>query len=209
MKNPYEVLGLKQGASQEEIKKAYRELVKKYHPDRHNNNELKDLAQERMREINEAYDTLSKNSSGANTSSGSGSNSYSSQSTYNTSSQGGYIFQKVRQLINANNLLAAESELNSISSRNAEWFYLRGVINMKKGWYSKAYEDISTACNMEPSSVEYQNALNSLRYANKQYSNNQYKRTSSGSMGCCDTCSCLCCADSCCECCGGDIISCC
>ncbi|MEF9934041.1 MAG: J domain-containing protein [Clostridium sp.] len=203
MKNPYEVLGLKPGASQEEIKKAYRDLVKKYHPDRHTNNELKDLAQERMREINEAYDSLSKNGSSTYN------NSSSNQGSYANSSSGGFVFQRVRQLINANNLLSAESELNSISTRNAEWFYLRGVINMKKGWYSKAYEDISTACNMEPGSHEYQNALNNLRQVNNQYSNNQYKRTASSSMGCCDTCTCLCCADSCCECCGGDIISCC
>lgn len=204
MKNPYEVLGLKQGATQDEIKAAYRELVKKYHPDRHTNNELKDLAQERMREINEAYDTLSKNPnySGAN-------NSYSrSNNSYSSSSSGTYVFQKVRQLINSNNIVAAESELARISTRNAEWFYLRGVINMRKGWYSQAYDDISTAVNMEPSSAEYKAALNNLKFANNQYSNNQYKRTTSG-MGCCDTCACLCCADSCCECCGGDLISCC
>lgn len=207
MKNPYEVLGLKQGASQEEIKKAYRELVKKYHPDRHTNNELKDLAQEKMREINEAYDTLTKNPSYSSSSAGGYSSSSSSSS--NSSSSNSYIFQRVRQLINANNLQAAEAELSKISIKNAEWFYLRGVINMKKGWYSQAYDDISTASNMEPSSAEYRAALNNLRYANNQYSNNQYKRTANTGMSCCDTCTCLCCADSCCECCGGDIISCC
>lgn len=205
MKNPYEVLGLKQGASQEEIKKAYRELVKKYHPDKHTNNELKDLAQERMREINEAYDTLTKNPS-----QGGYNGSYSSSSnSYSQGPEGTYVFQRVRQLINSNNLAAAEGELAKISIRNAEWFYLRGVINMKKGWYSQAYDDISTASNMEPSSAEYRAALNNLKYSNNQYSNNQYKRTSSSGMGCCDTCTCLCCADSCCECCGGDLISCC
>ncbi|KMT20853.1 DnaJ domain-containing protein [Clostridium cylindrosporum] len=204
MKNPYEVLGLKQGASQEEIKKAYRDLVKKYHPDRHTNNELKDLAQEKMREINEAYDVLTKNSSNSSESSYSG---YSS--SHSSTSEGTYVFQRVRQYINTNNLSAAERELAGISIKNAEWFYLRGVINMKKGWYSQAYEDISTASNMEPSSAEYRAALNNLKYANNRYANNHYKRTSASGMGCCDTCTCLCCADSCCECCGGDIISCC
>lgn len=61
MRNPYEVLGLKEGASTEEIKKAYRELVKKYHPDRYMDNPLSDLAEEKLREINEAYDILMKN----------------------------------------------------------------------------------------------------------------------------------------------------
>ena len=58
MKSPYEVLGLREGASIEEVKKAYRELVKKYHPDQYADNPLKDLAEQKMREINEAYNTI-------------------------------------------------------------------------------------------------------------------------------------------------------
>ena len=56
--NPYEILGLNPGASEAEIKKAYRELVKKYHPDKYQGNPLADLAEEKLREVNEAYDTL-------------------------------------------------------------------------------------------------------------------------------------------------------
>src|SRR5574344_234203 len=63
-KNPYKVLGIKEGASYDEIKRAYRELAKKYHPDRYQNNPLSDLADEKMREINEAYDTVMKNAGG-------------------------------------------------------------------------------------------------------------------------------------------------
>ena len=57
MKDPYEVLGVPHGASEDEIKKAYRELARKYHPDNYANNPLADLAQEKMKEINEAYAT--------------------------------------------------------------------------------------------------------------------------------------------------------
>ena len=60
MKDPYEVLGVSPGASEEEIKKAYRDLARKYHPDNYQNNPLADLAQEKMKDINEAYDALTK-----------------------------------------------------------------------------------------------------------------------------------------------------
>ena len=74
--NPYEVLGIKEGASQEEIKSAYRKLVKKYHPDQYGDNPLKELAQEKLAEINAAYDTLTKGNAG--------------NSSYSSSNAGGY-----------------------------------------------------------------------------------------------------------------------
>ncbi|MBE7038156.1 MAG: molecular chaperone DnaJ, partial [Ruminococcaceae bacterium] len=83
MKNPYEVLGIKEGASDEEIKKAYRELVKKYHPDKYVNNPLADLAAEKLKEVNDAYDTLTKGSSQTNGYS-SGGYSSSNQANFNT-----------------------------------------------------------------------------------------------------------------------------
>jgi molecular chaperone DnaJ len=57
-KDPYEVLGVRRGASDEEIKAAYRELVKKYHPDNYADHPLSDLAEEKIKEINDAYDQL-------------------------------------------------------------------------------------------------------------------------------------------------------
>ena len=57
-KNPYEVLGVKQGATEAEIKKAYRGLVKQYHPDNYKDHPLEGLAKEKMQEVNEAYDAL-------------------------------------------------------------------------------------------------------------------------------------------------------
>ena len=60
MKNPYEILGVSENASDEEIKKAYRKLAKQYHPDNYTDNPLKDLADEKMKEVNEAYDTIQK-----------------------------------------------------------------------------------------------------------------------------------------------------
>ena len=64
MKDPYTVLGVGQDATDDEVKKAYRELARKYHPDNYANNPLADLAEEKMKEINEAYDTITKMRSG-------------------------------------------------------------------------------------------------------------------------------------------------
>ena len=58
MKDPYEVLGVSRNATDDEIKSAYRKLAKKYHPDNYNNSPLADVAEEKMKEINEAYDTI-------------------------------------------------------------------------------------------------------------------------------------------------------
>lgn len=64
MSDPYSVLGVKPEASDEEIKRAYRELARKYHPDNYQNNPLADLAEEKMKEINEAYDAITKQRAG-------------------------------------------------------------------------------------------------------------------------------------------------
>lgn len=198
MKNPYEVLGVKEGASDEEIKKAYRELVKKYHPDKYVNNPLADLAAEKMKEINDAYDALTKGANGAYRASG------SSQSGY------GANFNAVRMAINSGNLAEAERMLNSMSDRGAEWHYLYGVICLKRGFYDMARSHFDRACALEPSNIEYQNARNSMNNGFNTYRNmgnaNGYP---TGGCSACDVCQGLLCADCCCECMGGDLIPCC
>lgn len=94
MTDPYIVLGVKPDASDEEIKRAYRELARKYHPDNYQNNPLADLAEEKMKEINEAYDTITKMRSGGGASGG-----YQSQGAYRGSYQGGYQQQYSQRLL--------------------------------------------------------------------------------------------------------------
>lgn len=200
MKNPYEVLGINENATQDEIKHAYRELVKKYHPDKYADNPLKDLAEEKMRDINEAYDYLMK--SGGNTS------GYKSNTDgqYSSSEPGSGEFNEVRQAINRNDIKTAETILNSISSQNAEWFFLHGMISLRKGWYSGAYQDIQRAVNMDPSNFEYRQVLNQLNSSHNTYSNTYYNtRGNSESDELCKACTCLFCSDQCCELTGGNI----
>jgi len=199
--NPYEVLGVKPGATQDEIKSAYRKLIKQYHPDKFIDNPLKNLAEDKMIEINEAYDSLTKNS-------GSSSNS-SNYSNASASTNSSYEFQEIRRSIQSRNYAFAENKLNSISNRTAEWHYLYGAVLLNKGWYDSALEHMNTAVNMDPNNFEYKQGLNSLKQRSNNFSNPYYRTTNSNNADMCNCCINLWCLDSLCECAGGDLISCC
>lgn len=206
MRNPYEVLNIKEGASDEEIKRAYRNAVKKYHPDKYTNNPLADLASEKLVEINEAYEYLTKNSGNSSRSDYSGNDNTNGFSSSGSNPE----FQRVRVLITQNNLSAAEILLNSINDRSAEWSFLYGVISQKKGWYNQAYASFNQAVAMDPTNFEYRQAFNSMSKSNGNYTSNVYNRGfGGGNPDACQMCQCLMCTDCCCESMGGDCISCC
>lgn len=205
--NPYEVLGVKQGASQEEIKAAYRKLVKQYHPDQYGDNPLKDLAQEKLTEVNKAYDML-KN--GGGNSGGTYSSNYSSNS--NSSYNSGYSnnvagYAEIRRIIQMRNNIEAERRLNAMSNRDAEWHFLYGAVQLNKGWFDSALSNIERACQMDPNNFEYRQSLNQLKMRAGGYANPY--RTAQGGVDACTCCNNLICADCCCEMMGGDLIGCC
>ena len=120
MNDPYSVLGVKPDASDEEIKRAYRDLARKYHPDNYQNNPLADLAEEKMKEINEAYDAITKMRASGGGSQQSGYQSGYQQSGYRRQSgysAGGTIYARVRQAINLGDLSQAEQLLQSAPTR--------------------------------------------------------------------------------------------
>lgn len=205
--NPYEVLGVPENATDEQIKNAYKELVKKYHPDRYQDNPLADLAEDKLAEINEAYDTIMRMRSGSGQSGyGYGNTSdygYGSSDGYNNSgSYGTADYQQVRRSIDAGNLGAAEQILNQTADRSAEWYFLNGVIASRKGWYDEAASNLQAAVNMEPSNFEYRQHLNSLVGRGQQFQNNAMNRGYNRSNDdlCCQALQCYICADCCCDC---------
>ncbi len=204
MSDPYKILGVSPYDTDEKIKAAYRELAKKYHPDNYQESPLSDLAAEKMKEINEAYDTIvderKKKRSGAG---GTG-----TQGTYHRSSS----YSDVRNLIMNGRIADAEQILNGVPSngRDAEWYFLKGTVLYKRGWMEEAYRHFKTACSMDPANQEYRAAMNQV---NNQRSGiyggyNPARPTVGGCSGC-DVCTSLLCADCCCECMGGDLIRCC
>jgi len=229
--NPYEVLGLKPGATEEEIKAAYRELVKKYHPDRYQDNPLNDLAEEKMREINEAYETLMAGAKGSKKRGGTqygpgSSRGYSGGAQYGPGSSRGYNggpfygggsrygsdpgsyvgddeaeFREVRKSIDRGDLRDAESRLNRTATRSAEWYYLFGVLNIRRGWYNEGLQGLQTAVNMDPQNYEYRNTLNSIMAQTQSYRSGSYGRGyGDAERMFCYGLQCYCCADLCCDC---------
>ncbi|MDL2218570.1 J domain-containing protein [Christensenellaceae bacterium OttesenSCG-928-M15] len=202
--NPYKVLGVSEDATQEEIRAAYLALVKKYHPDKYSDNPLKELANEKIKEINEAYEILTKRGNTAS-SSGRGSDPRSSYGGAYSGTGSAYSgpsaaeFARARSFINSNNLQAAKQVLDTISVRNAEWYYLYGIIYLRQGWYDKAREYLSRAYEQEPGNPEYRNAYAAVNNAGTPYGRNTSGTGQNYNCSCCDICGALMCADCCCS----------
>lgn len=211
MKDPYTVLGVSQNATDAEIKKAYYELAKKYHPDNYDDsNPLKDLAAEKMREVNEAYDYLRKNRSGRGADNGYSGGNYSGTGGYSENSGGyGYAgtnpeYIRIRTLINQCRYTEADRHLDMMKTaeHDAEWYFLKGLILFKKGWIMDGTEYIRRACQMDPGNAEYRNIYNSINsntYSSTTGTAGQTTRTT-GCSGC-DICTGLMCMDCLCDCC--------
>ncbi|MCD8391434.1 MAG: DnaJ domain-containing protein [Firmicutes bacterium] len=203
--DPYKVLGVSRDADEETIKKAYKALVKKYHPDKYVNSPMADVASEKMKEINRAYDMITKGETadsrgagGTGNTGGAGYGSYGGNpfgGGYGAGAQA--TFQNVRILIQLNRLNDAQQMLNSLP-KTAEWYYLCGIIYQRRGWYDKAVENIQTAINMDPNNAEYRSAMDSMKNKNASFTGSPYRRTTGISCStCCTVCLCLRCLGCC------------
>ena len=193
MNDPYSVLGVSPDASDEEIKKAYRELARKYHPDNYQNNPLADLAEEKMKAINEAYDAITKQRAGRG-SGGGYQTSYQQQGGYqrqSRSSGGASVYARARQAINLGDLSQAEQLLQSVPGQDAEWHFLMGSIDYRKGWLDEAMQQYQMACNMDPGNLEYRQAYNMMRQGGQAYRPYGYSYGGMDSCDCCTTLLCL------------------
>ena len=211
MNDPYKILGVSPTATDDEIKSAYRALARKYHPDKYRDSDLAEMAGEKMKEINAAYDEIQKiragKANGAGSAGGYGSayggQSYGGQSygggTYGQAHHSGNPYITARQLINLRRVAEAAQVLSTVpeTERGAEWHFLMGCIAVNRGYFVDAQSFFDTACGMDPTNLEYRDAQERLRNRGNAFGGGQTARSSSCSV--CDICSALICADCCCD----------
>jgi molecular chaperone DnaJ len=202
------VLGVSPNASAEEIKKAYQTLVKRYHPDRYVNSPLQAEAQEKLKEINLAYDTLTKHRPGeggygqgrAGYGGAGGSGGYNAGQDWDfNQASGSARFADIREMISRGLIAQAEAALDRMQERGAEWHYLRGMVYLRRGWYAQAKQSFDTAASMDPGNAEYQSAAQRMQGA---FTGSSWQRRSGTrnvtSMPCANLCVAMTCASLCC-----------
>ena len=174
MIDPYRVLGVQRGASDEEIKKAYRSLSRKYHPDANINNPNKAQAEERFKEIQAAYNQIMDERQNGSYSNGYGyGNGYSGGFGYNdnSSSSSSIEMQAAANYINARQFAAALNVLSSIpdEQRNGQWYFFASVASQGMGNLNDAREFIRRAIALEPGNFRYRQFRQSIDWSRSWY----------------------------------------
>lgn len=181
VQDPYKVLGVSPGASDEEIKKAYRELTKKYHPDL---NPGDSNAAQKMNDINAAYDQI-KNGGAQQQAYGPSAGAQQQYGWYGWDSWNGWQGQQTQQQTERSEYTAAKNyirngmykeALNALSGvpvqeRDGKWYYLHAGANMYQGNKIAALESAKRAVEIDPGNEEYRMLLQQLQSGGDFYNN--------------------------------------
>ena len=172
--DPYKVLGVSPDASDEEIKRAYRRLAKKYHPDLNPGDQE---AARKMQEVNAAYEQIKDPDKFRQQQSSGGYGGgyydpfggYHQQQSYGGTQQGDQYQQAAYQYIRFRRYREALNALQNSTERNARWYYLSALANDGLGNQVTALEHIRRAVSMEPDNMEYVSALNQIEHGGAAY----------------------------------------
>ena len=178
--DPYSVLGVSRDASEEEIKKAYKALSRKYHPDANINNPNKDQAEEKFKEIQAAYQQIMKErTEGYSYGGGYGRQSYGGSGSGYGGSQG--YGEEEPRLRAAGNYLRngyyreARNTLDGMGEheKTARWYYYSAMAHMGLGNNVAALEHANKAVALDPQNMEYQMLLQRLQSGGRWYESRQ------------------------------------
>lgn len=188
MTDPYQILGISPQATDDEVKSAYRKLSQQYHPDHQKDSVMEDIANQKMVEINAAYDEI-----------------MNMRRTKVNNSSGYDHFTEIRTEIEHGNYTAADDMLErNRNDSNAEWNFLKGTVCLSRGWMNDAYSYFEKATKLEPSNREYQMAFSRINsQKNGQMAGNPFGRSSTADNTAntlCNICQCMICADCLCNC---------
>ena len=198
--DPYQVLGVTRGASDEEIKKAYRNLSRKYHPDANINNPNKAAAEEKFKQVQQAYDQIMKEKEmGSFGDFGFG--GYQSRQSSGSSEYENHM-RAAANYIQSRHFREALNVLNSMTGRNAMWYYYSAIANNGVGNNVMALDHAKQAAAMEPNNFQYRQLVQQLEGGGMWYRDMQgpFYEYSSGDS---DFCMKLCIANMICNCCCG------
>lgn len=212
-KNPYLILGIGEDATFAELQDAYTALQNKYKAERFLEGEAGADAIKKLEELEWAYNECQQNL----------------QNKAAVNHKEG-IFEEIGSLIKQDKLVEAQSKLDSIDARDAEWHYYQSIVYYKKNWLNDSKIQLEICVSLDPKNYKYAEALRRLNddmaqtnpFANADPQGTQQQQQNRGGYtepqmtnaqrnadACCNTCCTLMCCDTCCECCGGDLISCC
>ena len=195
--DPYKVLGVSPDASDEDIKKAYRRLAKKYHPDLNPGDQE---AAKRMQEVNAAYEQIKNPEKASSAGSGYGYGSPGGydpfggyrQSSYSGGQTGDQYQNAAQQYIRFGRYQEALNVLNNCSERNAQWYYLSALANSGLGNQVTALEHIRRAVSMDPDNPEYLRMLSHMESGGRVYRQQagNYRGFTMGGDPCTNLCLC-------------------
>lgn len=198
MTDPYQILGVSRDASDDDIKKAYRNLSRKYHPDANVNNPNKAQAEAKFKEIQQAYQQIIKEKE-----SGYSSGFYQQQASSSTENEEDLHLRAAASYINSRHYQEALHVLNNINDRSDKWYYYSAIANSGLGNNVIALEHAKTAYQMNPNDIQYQMFLQRLQSGGSWYQSMQ-SPYQTYSMGGGNYCMKLCIANLVCNlCCGG------